>query len=209
VLCGALAAAWRWTPLSELITGERIVAWARAVRGMPWAPLVVIAIYTPAAFLMFPRPLLTLLTVIAFGPWLGFAYGMAGILLSALATYYAGRLLPPRWVERVAGRNFESVADALRRHGVLAVLAVRLVPAAPFAIEGAIAGGLRINVWHYTLGTFLGMLPGVLATTVFGDQLATWLEDPEKISWWVVAAVVAFIAATSWFARRWIKRQKS
>jgi phospholipase D1/2 len=87
----------------------------------------------------------------------------------------------------------------------VAVLAVRIVPAAPFAIEGAIAGGLRINVWHYELGTFLGMLPGVLATTVFGDQIATWLEDPEKISWWVVAGVVIFVAATSWLARRWIK----
>ena len=209
VLCGALAAAWRWTPLSEFVTGERIVGWGRAVRGVPWAPLVVIAIYTPAAFLMFPRPLLTLLTVIAFGPWLGFAYGMAGILLSALVTYYAGRLLPPRWVERAAGRNFSQVAEALRRHGVLAVFAVRIVPAAPFAIEGAIAGGLRINVWHYTLGTFLGMLPGVLATTVFGDQIAMWLEDPEKLSWWVVAGVVTFVGVTSWLARRWIKRQKS
>ena len=209
MLCGALAAAWRWTPLSELVTGERIVAWGRAVRELPWAPLAVIAVYTPAAFLMFPRPLLTLLTVIAFGPWLGFVYGMAGILVSAVATYYAGRLLPPRWVERVAGRNFSQVAEALRRHGVLAVLAVRIVPAAPFAIEGAIAGGLRINVWHYTLGTFLGMLPGVLATTVFGDQIAMWLEDPEKLSWWVVAGVVVFVGVTSWLARRWIKRQKS
>ena len=90
----ALAAAWRFTPLAELVTAERIVGWARAVRGVPWAPLVVIALYTPAAFLMFPRPLLTLLMVIAFGPWLGFAYGMAGILIAALATYYAGRLMP-------------------------------------------------------------------------------------------------------------------
>jgi uncharacterized membrane protein YdjX (TVP38/TMEM64 family) len=173
---------------------------------MPWAPLIVVAIYTPSAFLMFPRPLLTLLTVIAFGPWLGFVYGMAGILLSALATYYAGVLLPPRWVERAAGRNFKPVADSLRRHGVLAVTAVRLVPVAPFAVEGAIAGGLRINLWHYELGTFLGMLPGVLATTVFGDQLAAWLEDPEKISLWVIAGVVVFLAATALFARRVLKR---
>ena len=178
---------------------------------MPWAPLVVIFIYTPSAFVMFPRPLLTLLTVIAFGPWLGFLYGMAGILTAALATYYVGVLLPPRWVERVAGRSFAPVAESLRKHGVLAVLAVRIMPAAPFAVEGAIAGGLRIKVRDYLLGTFLGMLPGVLATTVFGDQIAGWLEDPETISWWVVAAVVLFVVATTYFARRWLrgKGQKS
>jgi phospholipase D1/2 len=101
----ALAAAWRFTPLSEFVTAERIVGLARAVRGMTWAPLVVIAIYTPAAFLMFPRPLLTLLTVIAFGPWLGFVYGMTGILVAALATYYAGRLLPRGTVKRLAGET--------------------------------------------------------------------------------------------------------
>ena len=87
--CAALAAAWRFTPLAELVTPERIIAWAKAVRGTWWAPVAVVLIYTPAAFVLFPRPLLTLLTVIAFGPWLGFVYGMAGILLSALATYYA------------------------------------------------------------------------------------------------------------------------
>jgi phospholipase D1/2 len=173
---------------------------------MPWAPLVVIAIYTPSAFLMFPRPLLTLLTVIAFGPWLGFVYGMIGILLSSLATYYVGVLLPPHWVERLAGRNLEPVKQSLRRHGVLAVTAMRLVPAAPFAIEGMIAGGLRVKMWHFEVGTFLGMLPGVLATTVFGDQIAAWLEDPEKLSWWVVAGVVLFIAATAYLARRLVKR---
>jgi phospholipase D1/2 len=75
----ALAAAWRYTPLSELVTPERIIAWAKAVRGTWWAPIAVVLIYTPSAFVLFPRPLLTLLTVIAFGPWLGFIYGMAGI----------------------------------------------------------------------------------------------------------------------------------
>jgi len=173
---------------------------------MPWAPLVVILVYTPAAFVMFPRPVLTLFTVIAFGPWLGFAYSMAGILTSALATYYTGRLLKKKTIERLAGKNLQPVTEALRRHGLLAMLAVRLVPAAPFVIEGVIAGGLRISVWDYTLGTFLGMLPGVLATTIFGDQIAAWLEDPEKLSWWVVAGVVVFVAATAWFARRLIKR---
>jgi uncharacterized membrane protein YdjX (TVP38/TMEM64 family) len=86
----------RYTPLSELITPERIIGWARAIREMRWAPIIVIAAYTPAAFLMFPRPLLTLLTVIAFGPWHGFAYGMTGIIAAALATYYAGRALRVR-----------------------------------------------------------------------------------------------------------------
>jgi uncharacterized membrane protein YdjX (TVP38/TMEM64 family) len=207
--CAALAAAWRYTPLSELITAERIIGWARAVRETKWAPVVVILIYTPAAFLMFPRPLLTLLTVIAFGPWLGFAYGMTGILVSALATYCAGRLLSRETVKRLAGEMLDHMSKRLRSHGLAAVTAVRIVPAAPFTIEGIVAGALRIKLWHYMLGTFLGMLPGVLATSVFGDQIATALEDPSKINWWIVAGVVLAFAVFTYFVRRWFASQES
>lgn len=205
----ALAAAWRYTPLSELITAERIVGWARAVRGVSWAPVVVMLAYTPAAFLMFPRPVLTLFAVIAFGPWLGFGYSMTGILVSALATYYAGRVLRPGTVKRLAGDKLDPVTKALRRHGLLAMLAVRVVPAAPFAVEGIVAGAVRIKLRDYMLGTFLGMLPGVLATTVFGDQIATALVDPSKINWWLVGAVVAALIALIWLVRRWFASQNA
>jgi phospholipase D1/2 len=202
----ALAAAWRYTPLSEYITGENITAWARAVRGYSWAPLIVILAYTPAAFLMFPRPLLTLLTVIAFGPWLGFTYGMIGIILSALATYVAGRVLKRETVVRLVGETMDNAAKKMRDHGLLAMTAMRIVPAAPFAVEGIIAGAVRIKVWHFIVGTVLGMTPGVLAMSVFGTQLTTALEDPSKINWWIVGAVVLAFAAMIWGVKRWFAK---
>jgi phospholipase D1/2 len=54
-MIAALAAAWRCTPLSEFITPDRITGWARTVRGVSWAPIVVMLAYTPAVFVMFPR----------------------------------------------------------------------------------------------------------------------------------------------------------
>jgi phospholipase D1/2 len=203
----ALAAAWRYTPLSEFITAERIIGWARAVREVKWAPAVVIALYTPAAFLMFPRPVLTLLTVIAFGPWLGFAYGMTGIVVAALATYYAGRLLSPDTVKSLVGEKLDDMSKKLRRDGLLAVTAVRLVPVAPFAIEGVVAGAVRIRLWPYTLGTFIGMLPGVLATSVFGHQITAALEDPSTINWWIVGGVLLALVALTYCVRRWFSER--
>ena len=204
LIFAALAAAWRFTPLSEFITGENISRWARAVREYPFAPAIVILAYTPTAFLMFPRPLITLFTVIAFGPWLGFAYGMVGIVLSALAAYYAGRVLKRETVRRVVGDDVERAGKKIRAHGLLAMTAMRIVPAAPFAAEGILAGALRINLWHYTLGTIFGMTPGVLATSVFGAQLTAALEDPSTINWWIIAAVVLAFVAMTWFVKRWI-----
>ena len=207
LVVGALAAAWRFTPLSEFVTAERITGWARAVRGASWAPVVVILFYTPAAFVMFPRPLLTLFTVIAFGPWLGFAYGMVGILLSALATYCAGRIMKRETVSRLAGDKLDDATKALRRHGLLAMTAVRIVPVAPFLVEGILAGALRLKVFDYMAGTFLGMLPGVLATSVFGQQISNALEDPSTINWWLVAAVLIAFVVMTWLVKRWFSRQ--
>lgn len=203
----SLAALWRFTPVSELLSAERISAWASAVRGIVWAPAVVIAAYTPAAFIMFPRPLLTVLTVIAFGPWLGFVYAMSGIMLAALVTYYAGRFVPAETVRRLGGEKAERARKVLRSHGLAAVFAVRIVPVAPFALEGIIAGAIPVKLWHFALGTFAGMVPGVLAETVFGHQLAAALDDPSNINYAALAAVVAAFLVIAFFARRWFKKQ--
>src|SRR5206468_2526287 len=88
-----------------------------------------------------------------------------------------------------------------------AVFAVRILPAAPFAIEGMVAGAIRIKVRDYTLGTILGMLPGTLTTSVFGDQIRTALEDPQRINYWLVAGVVVLFVGVIFGVRRWFARQ--
>ncbi len=207
VAIAALALAWRYTPLSELLTGQRINEWARAVRGVWWAPAAVILAYVPGAFVMFPRPVLTLITVIAFGPWLGFTYSMIGILLSALAPYYVGRMLDPKRVERLAGSNFKRLSEVLRHHGVVTMFAIRVVPVAPFLVESIVAGAARVNVFHYTAGTFLGMVPGVLASSVFGAQISAALEDLSQVNWWLVGAAALALVALTWAVGRWFARK--
>jgi uncharacterized membrane protein YdjX (TVP38/TMEM64 family) len=205
----ALALAWRYTPLKDAVSPERVLEWAREIGRAGWAPLALIAAYTPAAFVMFPRPLLTLFAVVAFGPLMGFVFGMAGILLAALATYYVGVLLPRGTLRRLAGSKVEPMTEVLRRRGLAAVFAMRVVPVAPFAIEGMVAGAARLRVFDFTAGTFLGMLPGTLTTSVFGDQLATAFEDPSRLNGWLVAGVVALFAAMIVVVRRWFAREQA
>ena len=200
----ALFLSWRYTPLAEIATAENVMRWARSTRDVGWAPLAVIAVYTPAAFVMFPRPLITLFAVIAFGPWEGFLVAMTGIVGSALATYFVGRALPDNAVRRVAGRRFEKTTKAVRQRGFVSVFAVTVAPVAPFPVVGMIAGALRIKLWHYVLGTVLGMTPGTLATTVFAHQIRIALEHPERINYWVVAGVLAVLLLLTLIVRRWL-----
>ncbi|HEX2824831.1 MAG TPA: VTT domain-containing protein [Burkholderiales bacterium] len=202
-----LTAVWRYTPLSEVFTPERAIAWAEDVGAVWWAPLAVMAAYTPACFVMFPRPLITLFAVIAFGPALGLAYSLLGILGAALSTYFAGLLLPRDTVRKLAGDKLNEMTEVLRRRGLIAIFAVRIVPVAPFAVEGMVAGAVGIKLWHYALGTILGMLPGTLTTTVFGEQIKTALEDPSRINYWLVAGVGLFFVGVIWIVRRWFLKE--
>ena len=207
IAVACLTALWRYTPLSGIFTPERVIAWAHDVGQLWWAPLVVMAAYTPACFVMFPRPLITLFAVIAFGPVLGFVYSLTGIVGAALVTYFAGVLLPRDTVRRLAGEKLNEMTEVLRRRGLIAIFAVRIVPVAPFAIEGMVAGTVGIKLWHFALGTILGMLPGTLTTTVFGEQIQTALEDPSKINYWLVGGVVVFFVGLILFVRRWFMKE--
>jgi phospholipase D1/2 len=203
----ALSAIWRFTPLAELVTGERIIGWAEDFSSRPWAPFIVLLAYTPACLVMFPRPLITLFAVVAFGPWLGFTYALTGILIAAIATYFAGYFLDRATVRRLAGAKLNRVMDVMRQRGLLAVTALRLVPLAPFAVEGIVAGAIRIKLWQFVLGTAIGMLPGTLAATVFGEQLEAALRDPSQVNYWVVAGVALIFVVGTLAVRNWLKRQ--
>jgi phospholipase D1/2 len=198
------AAAWRYTPLSALTSADLISHWAEEFASRPWAPFALLATYTPASIVLFPRPLLTLFAVVAFGPWLGFTYAFGGILLAAFATYGLGAKLDYAKVRRIAGRRLNQLVDVLHRRGFLAMAAVRLVPVAPFAVVNIVAGAVRIRLRHFMGGSAIGILPGTFVATVFGDQLAAGLRDPRSINLWLICGACLVLFAGTWAVRRWL-----
>jgi phospholipase D1/2 len=202
----ALTMLWKHTPLAQLASPTRIAAWADEVSGSPVAWFVVLLAYTPACIVMFPRTLITLFAVVAFGPLAGFGLAMTGILIAATLTYVAGTRLPRETVLRLTRGRLERLAQSLRHRGLMAVIALRLVPVAPFVVEGIVAGAIRIKLWHFELGTAVGMLPGTLATTIFGGQLVEAIRNPHHLNYPLIAAVVVLIIAVSVGVRRWFRR---
>ncbi|MGE5469803.1 MAG: VTT domain-containing protein [Bacteroidota bacterium] len=199
-----LTALWRYTPLANYLHPDIVIAAAEKFATRPWAPVVIILAYTPACLIMFPRPLITLAAVVAFGPMLGTAYALAGVMLAAMATYVAGRRLPHHVVRHLTGHSLNRMSDTLRRHGLLAVTALRLVPLAPFAAEGLVAGAIHIKAWHFMLGSLLGLMPGVLTTMAFGQQIGTALQDPSKIRYELIGGLVLLMVVLTLLVRRWL-----
>ena len=88
----ALMALWRFTPLADIVTAEERDRMGeglrRAAGGRRWSLMA--RVHARPAWCMFPRPLITLAAVIAFGPWLGFLYSLTGICSSAAVTWSMG-----------------------------------------------------------------------------------------------------------------------
>jgi len=166
------------------------------------------AAYTPASFIMFPRWIITMTAVLAFGAWEGFFLAFGGVILAGIATFTPGRLVDRETVRRLAGQRLRPLTGFMERRGFVAVTLVRLVPLAPFPVVNLVMGAMRVRLWQFVLGTFLGMLPGMLAATVLSDQLAAALEDPARVSWWLVAAAVAAFGALAWFGHRMMHRHR-
>lgn len=200
----ALTALWKFTPLHVYLEGNRVMGWARDVGQTWWVPILTVLAFTPASYVMFPRPLITLFAVIAYGPLWGFVIAMTGIQVAAWSSYVAGKRLDPATVRRMAGAKLDKILQVLRRRGLLAMTALRLVPLAPFAVEGVVAGAIRMRLWEFLLGTAIGILPGTLTSTVFGDQLSTWLDDPRRINYWAIAFVLILLGVATWLVRRWL-----
>ena len=203
----ALAAAWRYTPLATYVSPHRVIGFAKWLGTVRWAPLAVAVAYTPAALVMFPRPLLSLLAIVAFDLWMGGACIVAGVLGAALSTYYIGRLLPSKTVRRLAGSKFERFTGLLREHGVLTIFAANMLPTPPFAVQGIMAGAIRIPLMHYAAGTLLSLLPGLIAVLIFGHQIIVALEDPSKVSYVLIATTGIGLAVAMYLGGRWFARQ--
>jgi phospholipase D1/2 len=190
VFLALLAAAWKWTPLKSLVDLPRIVAWSEPYRDAWYALPLVMAAFVLLGLVMVPVLLMILATGIAFGPWLGSLYAMAGCLASASVGFVLGRWAGPRRVERIAGPRVQRLSESIKRNGTLAVYLVRKIPA-PYTLANVMVGATGVPYRDFVLGTTLGMMPMVVALAGFGYQLSRIAKEPTPAG---IAAAVAFLA---------------
>ena len=173
-----IALAWRYTGLSHVITAERIRDFMAAAKGQAWAILLVVPLFVLAGVLAFPLNMLILATAAVFGPWLGMLYGGAGAICSAMVMFLVGSRLGRQALERRLGGRAKRALDGVRKQGVLAVVALRLLPVAPFTFVNLAAGAGGIRFVDFVLGSVLGLMPGLALLSVMGDRIISILSNP-------------------------------
>lgn len=201
----ALAVAWGWSPMRDWLAIERIVGTLRDF-GQASGPFAAIAGLAVASTIAVPLSVMTVVAIVTYGPLLGALYCLSGACLGGAASYALGRYLGREAVEKLAGRRINQISRRLAGHGLLSVIAIRLVPIAPFAIVNMLAGASHIAFRDFIFGTALGMIPGTVAVIVFIDQIIRAIREPGASTAVIATIVFGLIAGGLWALRKWADR---
>lgn len=166
----------------------------------PWGAVVFVAGYAALCLLPTPKALLTALGGLLFGWWLGALLSWVAALVGAALAFALGRAWGRDAVDRLTHGRVERADQLLSRHGLAAVLAVRLTPVLPFTAINYAAGLTGVRWSHYALGSVLGMVPGSVAYAALGASGS----DPWGL-FAAAAALVALVASGALLGRRLLR----
>ena len=169
-----LSGAWRHLSLQELrerrheLTGYVRAHPVLSVELYVLAYAVLVALSIPGALLM------SLSGGYLFGVWEGAAAAVAGASTGATAMFLVARSA----VGEAIARRLEAREGLLsrlqagaREHTWSTMLALRLMPAVPFALVNLLAGVVRMKLAPYVLATVIGITPSTLIYTWTGQGL--------------------------------------
>jgi uncharacterized membrane protein YdjX (TVP38/TMEM64 family) len=175
--------------------GEGLGGFAAAA----YVPLFVIANF------LITWPILAGAGGLLFGTAAGTPLALVGVTLSALAQMWVARSLAGAHVGALLPRRTRALEEFLTRHGAVAVMESRIVPALPYGLVNYSAGLTRLRYRDMTLGTVVGAAPKVFAYTALGGSL-TNLASPEAIVAVAVLVVLALVGVL--FVRRQIVAER-
>src|SRR5262245_21695517 len=153
--------------------------------------------------------MLSVVTVLTFGPITGNVYAMAGWLLSSAIGYVIGRMIGANLLHRIAGPRLERLIHHVEDHGFITVLTVRLLPLAPFTLANLFLGASGIRFRDFIAASVVGRIPGIVVLSAVGMQLENALREPsvERIILLVLVLILAPLL-TFWVSKRLSYRRR-
>jgi uncharacterized membrane protein YdjX (TVP38/TMEM64 family)/rhodanese-related sulfurtransferase len=170
---------WRFLVLVFIVTGITLVITYRdqldATAIQSWieeagnaAPLLFMFVYIVGTVFFLPGSVLTLLGGALFGPVTGTFYNLTAGTIGSMLSFLIARYLASSWVEKKTGGKLKQLMNGVENEGWRFVAFTRLVPLFPFNLLNYGLGLTKIKFSHYSLATFIFMLPGATAYTYLG-----------------------------------------
>ena len=162
------------------------------------APLLFMLVYIVGTVFFLPGAVLTLLGGALFGPVFGTFYNLTAATIGSILSFLVARYLASDWVEKKTGGKLKRLINGVENEGWRFVAFTRLVPLFPFNLLNYGLGLTKIKLSHYSIATFIFMLPGAIAYTYLGyigKEAATGGEDLIQKAMLALAllALIAFL----------------
>jgi uncharacterized membrane protein YdjX (TVP38/TMEM64 family) len=194
----ALVIAWRLGYFS-LARREQLLAFVQHARHNPWAgPLYVVA-YAIIATLGLPITVLSVVGGALFGTIRGVALAWTGAMIGTVTAYLLARSIGQGTVRRFLGRH-HLLGHLRKRSDFWALVRLRVLPVAPFAVLDYLAGLVGVSLRVLLLATAIGALPTVVAYCYAGSELLTGLEQSGQArlrAFWIAGGLTILMICIS------------
>jgi uncharacterized membrane protein YdjX (TVP38/TMEM64 family) len=169
VIIVALFIAW-WLGYFDLERRQHFGQAVEHIRRWPWVETAYVLGYAITLALCFPAAVATTLGGAVFGVWQGALLAWLGSLVGTVLAHALARSVARAPLRRLFGEH--RLLRELKDHdSVPALLRLRLLPVAPFAVLDYVAGVAGASLRRLLLATMAGIIPSVLAYAYVGSEL--------------------------------------
>lgn len=168
------------------------------------AALIYIGLTVVACVLLaLPGVTFAILAAVLFGPWWGTLFCLIATTLGAIIAFIVGRFFLKDSIKPMVEKSAllkRLLFDEADKSDIVLLAITRLVPLFPYNIQNFAYGITDISLAHYSLYTFVFMIPGVALYTIgtagFTSGGNRWLY------FGIAAALLVLVMFLGWFIRR-------
>lgn len=206
VVIVAVLVAWK-LGYFELDRRQRLYDTVQRLRVLPGIEVVYVAAYALAVAICLPAAVATLLGGAIFGAWIGALLAWLGAVAGTVLAHLLARSVARAPLKRLFGEH--RLLRQLKDHDdVVALLRLRILPVAPFAVLDYVAGVAGVSLSRLLLATMLGVIPSVVAYTYVGAELLRGIVSKSEASHralWIAGGVTVLMLLLSVAPRLWQK----
>ena len=153
--------------------------------------------------LALPGVTFAILAAIIFGPWWGTLFCLIATTLGAIIAFIVGRFFLKDSIKPMVEKNAllkRLLFDEADKSDIVLLAITRLVPIFPYNIQNFAYGITDIPLLHYSLYTFVFMIPGVALYTI-GTAGFTSAEN-RWLYFGIAAVLLVIVMLLGWFMRK-------
>ena len=123
---------------------------------------------------------LTILGGMLFG-WNAFFIIVFSATIGSIIVFIAAKTIANHFFKKITFSFFHKLESGFKKNDLLYLISLRLIPIIPFWVVNVIPALFNMKIYSYTLGTFLGIIPGTFVYVWLSISFSKILSFENKL----------------------------